>query len=113
MKNRLYRMYWYCNTFLDCMLPKKAAHGNYYLRGKNARFRKTMTRIYSAMIILLLVGCDNGKTLETIDNENRALEIKIALLKQEILIKETERLRDELQSYYRQGIDSTMKIITQ
>lgn len=113
MKNILYLMFQHYNAFLDTLVPKKPMHGNYYLRGKNGRFRKTMTRIYSAMIILLLVGCGNGKTLETIKNENKALEIKIELLKQEILIKETERLRDELQSYYRQGIDSTMKIITQ
>jgi hypothetical protein len=42
--NRLFRMYlWYCD-FLECYLPFKPQYGNYYLRGKNSRYRRILNK---------------------------------------------------------------------
>lgn len=47
MRNKLYKMYWVLlnTSFGDIWQPAKPKYGNYFLRGRNNRFRKADTKI--------------------------------------------------------------------
>ena len=42
MKNKLYRMQYIYSYYWEAFVPKNGRHGNYFLRGRNSRFSKTL-----------------------------------------------------------------------